>query len=483
MNSDNLNEENFEALLDQSLLKGDSFSIGDEVTGKIVLIAKESIFVDISGKSEAIIDKSEFIDENGKLTVKNGDNIKAFIVSLKKGEIQITTKIGKSSASIELIEKAKTFGIPIEGTITDITNGGYQVSVSGISCFCPFSQIDVKSPSSPETMLSKSFSFKVMQITEKGRNIVISRRALLEEKREQAEKELRNKLKVGDIVSGKIISTQQFGIFIDIGGMEALIPKTEISWGRKIDMESFRPGLILEAKVISIDWENKRIALSLKQAKSHPWDNIDKYKIGKELNGRVVNIIKNGAFVELEPGIEGFIPISRMSTIKRINKPEDAVSLNSTVCVKIIEINKTDKKISFELVTGEPDPWQMPLDSIMDNIFTGQVEAVKNNGITVRLANGMVGFLQREECAVKKGTDLQNAYTIGKEVKVVIKDIENKARKLKLSEIEALKKEERQEYQKFMKESDTGIEEGSAFGKLFKQKFEEARKKPGSPES
>jgi small subunit ribosomal protein S1 len=476
MNEKNGSGDSFESLLEQSLIKKDNFSIGDEVTGKIAFIAKDTIFVDISGKSEAIIDRQELLDKNEELTVNVGDTIKAYIVAMRAGEIQLTTSIGKGSIAPELLDRAKEHGIPVEGTVVSVVKGGYRVSIAGIECFCPFSQIDVKSPPSPESMLNRTFDFKVTQITERGRNIVLSRRDLLEEKKSLREQELKESLKPGDIIDGKISSIQKFGLFVDIGGIEALVPRSEMSWSRLTEPTDFKPGQHIKARLISADWASGKINLSIKQAAQDPWAGIGRYTQGQQVNGTVTNIIKSGAFVEIEPGVEGFIPVSRMSYTRRVNRPEEAVTIGAAVTVKIIDIKKTEKKISLELVTGEADPWQERQDSLMDAIHTGTVESVRGNGVSVRLANGMLGFISKEECAVKKGTDLQVAYPVGRELKVMITAMESGSKRLNISEIRALKKEERDDYERFMKDSAPAQEAGSSFGNLFKQKFEEMKK-------
>ncbi len=184
MDDDRMEQESFSALLEESLKGSDNYSIGDEVRGKVVFITGDSVFIDMAGKSEAIIDKKEFLDSRGNLGVKLADMVRAYVVSLRRGEISLTTSIGRGPVSPELIETARIHGIPVEGTVVSTTNGGYRISISGIDCFCPFSQIDIKSPSKPESLIGKTMSFKVTQVTEKGRNIVLSRRALMEETRQ-----------------------------------------------------------------------------------------------------------------------------------------------------------------------------------------------------------------------------------------------------------------------------------------------------------
>jgi small subunit ribosomal protein S1 len=470
-----LNQEDFGRLLEDSLSKRDDFAVGDEVTGKAVFISKEFVFVDIAGKSEAVIDINEFRDDNEAVTIKVGDPVKAFVVSVRGGEIKLTTAIGRGGASLELIESSHKFNIPVEGAVVGTVKGGYSVSISGNLCFCPFSQMDIKSNPDPNTYVTKTFSFKVTQFGENGRNIVLSRRALLEEKREARQKELQETIHAGDTIEGSVKSIQNFGIIVDLEGVEAMVPRSEISWGRNTSMESFKIGQMISGKVISIEDNFKRIVLSLKQLKPEPWEKVKNFKVGQTINGVVVNIIKSGAFVELDPGLEGYIPVSRMSLTKRINKPEDAVSIGATVGVKIIDIRHDEKKISLELMTGEPDPWQLPAESVREKVFDGVIEAARQSGLSVRLSNGMLGFLPREELMSSK-SDIQNAYPVGKEIKAAVKDIRMKDKKLILSEKDAASRKEYIEYEEYQKKS-ASDGQSSSLGNMLKNKFDEIQKK------
>ncbi|HNU92290.1 MAG TPA: S1 RNA-binding domain-containing protein [Spirochaetota bacterium] len=476
MDEERMDQENFSALLEESLKGNDGFSVGDEINGRVVYITADSVFIDMAGKSEAVIDIKEFQDDKGFPDISVGDTVRAYVVSVRRGEILLTTRIGKGAVSSEVIETAHRNGIPVEGTVVSTTNGGYRVSLSGIECFCPFSQMDLKSPSNPEDLVGKSFAFKVSRVTEKGRNIVLSRRALLEETRRRRENELRESLKVGDVVTGRVSSRQKFGLFVDLDGVEALVPRAEVSWSRSEGMDSYSIGDEIRALVLSVDWENRRHSLSIRQAQPHPWENIGRYAADMEIQGIVTNIIKSGAFVEIEAGIEGFLPVSRMSYTRRVNRPEEAVRIGASVNVKIVEIDTEERKISLELLTGEADPWQADTSHLLDSIFSATVESVRSNGVTARLSNGMLGFIPREECAQPRGADLQSAYPAGKEVKAIIKSLDRSNKRLTLSETGAVRKEERQEYEKFMK-SAASPEEGSVFGRLFKQKYEEIQKK------
>jgi len=468
-------EENFEQMLEDSLVRTDNFAPGDQVHGKVIFIENENIFVDISGKSEAVISAEEFRNDDGSISLKTGDEVEAYIVSMGGGEINLTSKIGRGHLNPQMLETAYRDSIPVEGRVTGTTKGGYTVALSGIQCFCPFSQIDMRTPRNEEDLVSKILSFRIIQYGEKGRKIVLSRKALLEEERKIREERLRETLNEGDIISGTVCSIQKFGIFIDIGGFEALVPRSELSWSRHVDMDNFTPGSEISSQVLSIDWENGRVTLSIRNLTPEPWKRADSYTAGQTVNGRVVNCIKTGAFVELEPGLEGFIHVSRMSFIKRINRPEDAVTIGDTVSVKILSIKSDEKRISLELLTDEPDPWQSSGDELLNTLQTGIIENVKSAGINVRLANGMLGFIPRSELSSGNNTDIQKEYQTGKEIRVAVIRIEPEDKKLILSQRNAAALQESEEFKKFNQGSAAAGD--SSLGSLFKKEFDEIQKK------
>ncbi len=465
--------EDFEKMLEDSLSTRDNFETGEEVDGTIVQITHDQIFVDISGKSEAIIDVTEFQDESGQLTIQKGDKINAYVVSTNRGEVVLTTAIGSGVVSKDLLELAYRKGIPVSGTVIQTVKSGYTVSVGGTRCFCPLSQVDMKVPNNPESMLHKTLQFKIIRYESKGNNIVVSRRALLDESRKERIEELKKTLSLEDTVTGSVSSVAEFGVFVDLGGVDALVPRSELTWSRYSDPCIFEVGQEVTGKVIDLDWDEQKITLSTKQLQPRPWENITSFHEGDTISGTVVKCIRNGAFVELTPGLEGFIPVSRMSYTRRISRPEDVCVVNDQVQVKILEIDTSSQKMTLELLTGEADPWEQQLDEDSIAIHKATVESVRTNGIIARLENGMQGFIPHDETMMPRGSDLQKEYSTGKTLNVVIKDINRKDKKLFLSERQALKAEEKKDYHKFMKKQEEDTGSTSAFGKLFKEKFEE----------
>ncbi len=465
----------FADMLEESISNAYEFQPGDRVNGTVVYFSNEYIFIDISGKSEAIIDASEFRDKKGNMTIKAGDPVVAFVVSTRGDEKRLSSKIGRGFISPEILQIAYDHSLPVYGIPGKFQKGGYTVSVSSIECFCPLSQIDIKVPADRDIYLNKEYQFKIIEYKEGGRNIIVSRKALLETDRKVKVERFKNELKPGDIVKGRIITIHDFGIFVKIDDtLEALVPRSEISWARNSGLEAYTPGLEVEAIVLALDWEKEKITLSIKQNSPNPIDSLEKYREGETYNGRVVNMIKAGAFIELEPGIEGFLHVSRMSRSRRVASPGDILAAGDPVNVKVSSIDLVKKQISLELVTGEPDPWLLPAEALMETVHKGIIEISQHNGINVRLENGMIGFVPKKEL-LKQSGDIQSGYPSGKEISVIIIQIKKETKGLILSESGASSQIDRKEYEKYQ-----GITTGSAsatLGDQLKNKFIDIQKK------
>ena len=217
--ADDYSQEDFEKLLEESINVTDDFQPGDKVEGIIVFIGKEDSFLDISAKSEAVISTIELQEKDGQLKYKKGERVDTYVVSIKGGTKRVTFKIGKGEANPQLLEMAYRNEMPVEGTVTSEIKGGYSVTVSGIRCFCPFSQIDIKSSDNRESYINQTYKFKIIEFKENGRNVIVSRRVILEEEQITAEKELKDTLKIGDPVSGEISSIHDIGWFVNLGGI------------------------------------------------------------------------------------------------------------------------------------------------------------------------------------------------------------------------------------------------------------------------
>jgi small subunit ribosomal protein S1 len=472
--NNNSNEESFAEMFEHSVSRRDDFIVGSRVEGTIVYISGGNAFVDIQGKSEAVIDINEFRNADGVATVSVGDTIGAYVASLSAGEIHLTTGVGMGPVSPAVMEMAFRESIPVYGVVQEVVKGGYSISVGGIRCFCPFSHIDSRPPADRDELTGKSLTFKIIEYRERGKNIILSRSVLLEEKRKRAEDSLKKTLKQGDAVSGTVTGVRPFGVFVDIEGFDALIPKSELSRSRFSDTGQFRYGETVKAAVKSIDWDAKKITLSIKDLLPDPWEDIDKYEVGQTINGRVVNIIKNGAFVEIEPGMDGFIPVSRMSYVKKINKPEEAVAQGSWITATITGINRGERKISLELVSDEDDPWKEQ-GNLTGQVGMVSVESHTPSGLRVRLQNGMSGFIPRSELKARTDAEIQRRYTPGMQIQAAVLSIIRENRKLVLSEARAQEMEDSKDFENFIKKESPS--QTATLGDMLVGKFKDIREK------
>jgi len=345
------NEENFAELLEQSLTKrGGRLSPGQMVETIIVKITPEWIFLDLGGKGEGYLDRKELLNTEGTLTVKEGDTIRAYFLSSDNNEMHFTTKIGSGPAGHQQIEDAWKNQIPVEGVLVKEVKGGFEVKIAGsVRAFCPFSQTGIRREENQAEYIGKSLSFKIIEYTE--RNIVLSRRAILDEERQEKKQELKSTLKEGMKVRGTVTSLQKFGAFVNIGSMEGLLPISEIAWNRTEKVSDILSvGQEVEVIVKSIDWDRDRLSFSLKDALPDPWERIaETYRVGSFHTGTVSHLAPFGAFVTLGAGIDGLIHISKMGTGKRINHPKEAVKEGQTVEVQIEAVDLEKKKLSLAL--------------------------------------------------------------------------------------------------------------------------------------
>lgn len=350
-NTDNNNEENFADLLEKSLAKrGGKLSPGQMVEAMIVKITPEWIFLDLGGKGEGFLDRKELLNAEGALTVKEGDMIRACFLSSGNNEMRFTTKIGSGPAGHQQIEDAWRNQIPVEGVLVKEVKGGFEVKIAGsVRAFCPFSQSGIRREENQADSIGKSLSFKIIEYTEK--NIVLSRRAILDEERREKKRELRSTLKEGMKVKGVVTSLQKFGAFVNIGGMEGLLPLSELAWSRTEKVSDLlSAGQEVEVVVKSIDWDKDRLSFSLKDALPDPWERVaETYAVGSFHAGTVSRLAPFGAFVTLGTGIDGLVHISKLGAGKRINHPKEVVKEGQTVEVQIEAVDREKKKLSLAL--------------------------------------------------------------------------------------------------------------------------------------
>jgi small subunit ribosomal protein S1 len=349
-------EKSFAELFDESQLQKDYMAPGQKIEAMIVKITNDWIFLDAGGKSEGYLNRAEFADEEGNLSVKEGDTITAYFLSSKHNEKLFTTKIGAGDSARQYMEEVWQNGIPIEGVVEKEIKGGFEVKVAGgMRGFCPYSQMGLQRIDNAQDCIGRRQSFKIIEYKNRGRSIILSSRILQEEQRKIEQESLKDALKEGMIVRGTVVSIKAYGAFLDIGGLQGLLPISAIGWLRVEDIhEHLSVGQELEVAISSFDREKNRISLSLKQMLADPWNDVTaKYPEGSLHEGKVVRIVDFGAFATLESGVDGLIHVSKMGRGRRISHPRDVVKLGDLLQVRIDSIDVDQKRISLSIASED----------------------------------------------------------------------------------------------------------------------------------
>lgn len=344
-------EESFAELFARSYTDPGRLEPGQKVTAKILSISGDWVFIDTGRKGEGVLDRKELLDADGNLTVGIGESVTAWFLSASGNELRFTTKVGGGAAGNAQLEEAWRSGIPVEGLVEKEIKGGFEIRIGGsVRAFCPFSQIDLRR-AAPEEFIGKHFSFRVTDYAERGRNIVVSRRSLLEEERRREKELLRETLAVGQTVRGTVSSIRDFGAFVTVGGIDGLLPISEVGWGRVADIrERLTEGQEIQVVVKSLDWEKEKFSFSLKDTLPDPWDQaVQAFPEGTYVTGRVARLANFGAFVTLGEGVDGLLPISRLGGGKRINHPRDVLKEGETIEVKVESVDRDSRRISLSL--------------------------------------------------------------------------------------------------------------------------------------
>lgn len=353
--SDSGCDKSFAEMFDDGFAIPASFEPGQQVEATVIRIGKSGVFIDVGGKSEGYIAREEFVGKDGQLSVKEGDRVRAYFLSAAHSEMLFTTNLGAGSAAQAHLEEAWASGIPVEGVVEKEIKGGFAVKLAGsVRAFCPFSQMDLHRIADSESWLGRTLSFAITQYEESGRNIIVSRRRLLEVEQQERKEQLQQTLKVGDVVGGRITSLREFGAFVDIGGIEGLLPVSEIGWGHVEDINSqLEVGQQVEVAVLKLDWDNDRYSFSLKQTMPDPWTAaIAKFPEGSFHSGRVARLTNFGAFVTLAEGVDGLIHISALAGGRRINHPREVISEGEVVEVRIEGVDPSQRRISLALASA-----------------------------------------------------------------------------------------------------------------------------------
>jgi small subunit ribosomal protein S1 len=368
---------------------------GEVVHGRVVEVRDSEILVDIGYKSEGTIAIEEF-RHAGSLP-KVGDEIEVYLESKEDNEGLIVLSKDKADKIKvwDAISKAHDSGTPVEGRVVEVVKGGLAVDV-GVRAFLPGSQVDLRPVKNLASLMGQSIRAKVIKLNRRRGNVVLSRRAVLEEEREEKKKHTLSVLAEGMVLTGTVKNLTDYGAFIDLGGIDGLLHVTDMSWGRiGHPSEIFQIGDQVEVVVLHFDKETGRVSLGYKQKSSDPWANVDeRYPVGSKVQGRVVSLTNYGAFVELEPGVEGLVHVSEMSWTRRVRHPSKLVNVGDTVEVLVLEVNKATKRISLGMKQVESDPWATIQERYQPGMrVQGKVRNLTDFGAFVELEPGVDGLL------------------------------------------------------------------------------------------
>lgn len=344
-------EEDFAAMFEASV-KTRRFTQGQTIEGTIVAIGPDVAFVDVGGKGEAVIEVAELKDDEGDIEVSVGDRLQAMVVSTTGG-ITLSRALTRGAATLRQLEDAFNAGLPVEGKVEGEVKGGYEVRIARQRGFCPFSQIDTQRSTDPSQHIGQVYKFRILEYKDGGKSLVVSRRAVLEEEQRARAVEIRKAIVPGAVITGRVSSVRDFGAFVNLGaGVEGLLHVSEMGWSRVLDpSQVVKPGEEITVKVLRVDEEGQKISLGLKQLSADPWSNAGAtYEVGQVRAGRVTRIAEFGAFVELEPGVEGLAHASTFPPTGRTNGWMKSVSAGMTADFEILSVDLEKKRIGVALV-------------------------------------------------------------------------------------------------------------------------------------
>jgi small subunit ribosomal protein S1 len=420
------------ALVEESMRTLDE---GEIVRGKVLRLDEKEVLVDIGGKSEGVISMSEFSDAD---TIKVGDTIDVFLEKMENqdGLVELSKTRADFVKVWDKVKDAHDNNMVVEGRLVRKIKGGVVVDLFGVEAFLPGSQIALRQVQNVDDLLSQVMRFKIIKLNKRRRNIVVSRRVVLEEERAQLKDKILGELAKDQVREGVVKNITDFGAFVDLGGIDGLLHITDMSWGRvNHPSEAVSIGDKIMVKVLSFDPERERISLGLKQLTPYPWENVEeKYKVGSRIRGRVVSITDYGAFVELEKGVEGLIHIGEMSWTRHVRHPSKIVSIGDTVECVVLKVDKENEKISLSLKQTETDPWDtLDYKYPVRSRFTGKVRNLTNFGAFVELEEGIDGLVHISDMSwTKRVSHPSEVLKKGDVVEVEVLNIDKDARRISL---------------------------------------------------
>ena len=405
------------------------FNPGEKVHGTILSVGTDFVVLDINSTMQGIVERTQWEPEGEQPVV--GEEIDAYFIEAQDGAARLALDIGGAGSAInQSVQQAYLSKLPLEGRIEKEINGGYEVTIAGQRAFCPFSQVGLhRREDSAESPIGRTMTFLVSEYDPREKSLVVSHRALLERERASKRDSLKAELKEGDIREGVVTSIMPFGVFVDVGGIEGLIPMRELSWDRSVKAEDLlKVGQGVKVSILSLDWEANRFSFSLRDTLENPWtEYAEEFGPGSYVTGTLVKLMPFGAFVMLKPGVEGLVPISRLGSGRRISHPQECVKEGEVLDLQIDTMDSETKRISLKVVDNRVKALN-PGELAVAAHVKGVVEGIRDFGLFVRLSEDKTGLVHVSECDIDRGgspaAKLEMKYPLGSEIDVVIKGLE-----------------------------------------------------------
>jgi small subunit ribosomal protein S1 len=415
-----------------------SIKEGTILKGKVLALKPDWVIVDIGYKSEGIIPVEEFSEEE-ITSLKPGNKIEVYVENIKDSDGTVT--LSKERATKikvwETLENSLNNGSPIEGKVIAKTKGGFSVDISGVNAFLPGSQVDIKTTKDIDSLIGKRMLFKVLKLNSKVSNVIISRRAIIEEERQKKKAETIENLKEGQLMKGIVKNITDYGVFVDLGGIDGLLHISDISWGRiNHPSEFFIIGDEIEVIILKYDEESEKVTLGYKQKRPDPWSTVDeKYPPGKKVRGKVVSITDYGAFIELEEGLEGLVHISEVDWISRPKHPSKYLSIGETADAVVLKVDKDERRLSLSIKQLKPSPWEIISQTYkVGQKISGKVKTLTDFGAFIGLPEGVDALIHISDLSwtrhIKHPSEILRK---GQKIETVILSIEPDAERMALS--------------------------------------------------
>jgi small subunit ribosomal protein S1 len=441
---------------------------GRVIQARVVGFSHDSVLLDVGAKAEGVIAKAELVDDEGNLPIKEEDRVEVRVLAVDGDVVQLGKVLAhQSQKNRDSIRQAYELGLPVEGKVSGVNKGGLDVQVNGLRAFCPASQIDLRHVADANVYLGQKLTFRITEFKEGGRNIVVSRRAILAEEQKKAAEETLSKLEKGQILTGRVTTLKDYGAFIDLGGVEGLVHVSEVSHARiSKPADALKVGDEVRVQILSIDErkekepkegkENKReslpaqskkISLTIKGLEEDPWTRAQNtLKEGQKVRGKVARIQPFGAFVEILPGVDGLIHVSAMSD-RRISDPHQVLKVGEEIEATIVTLNFEQRRVGLSLVKT---PQELATELGQGSVHQGTVDRIETFGLFVKLPNGARGLVPTAETGTARGADLKKEFQIGATVKVTVLEVDLNSGKIRLSIRSAAEAEERADFTTYL---------------------------------